>query len=180
MPDSRKPPYPRMRRAPRATLAAAGDLAVREQLVALLRGGGAHATFDQVVAGLPAALRGRRPVGSPFSPWMLVEHLRIAQWDILEFSRNARHVSPEFPSGYWPADPAPPAPGAWKASLEHFRADREALERMVMDPATDLLAPFPHGTGQSLIREIHVVAMHTSYHLGELVLVRRLLGSWTR
>jgi hypothetical protein len=146
--------------------------------VALLRGGGAHATFDAVVADLPAELRGRRPAGSPFSPWMLLEHMRIAQWDILEFSRDPGHVSPDFPAGYWPTNPAPPSSAAWDASIARFRSDRDALERLVANSATDVFARFPHGAGQHLLREVLVAASHTSYHLGELVLVRRLLGAW--
>ena len=185
MPNSRKPARSaRTKRAPaRASRqepvdAKGGETALREQLVALLRGGHAHATFEDVVADLPVELRGRRPHGLPFSPWMLLEHMRIAQWDILEFSRNPAHVSPEFPSGYWPTDPVPPSAGAWDASLARFHADRDALERLAADPETDLLTPFPHGTGQNLLREVLVAASHTSYHLGELVLVRRALGAW--
>lgn len=155
-----------------------GDAALREQLVEILRGGHAHATYEDVVANLPADLRGRRPNGAPYSPWMILEHIRIAFWDILEYSRNPSHVSPEFPSEYWPTDPLPPNPNAWTDSVARYARDREAFERLVRDPASDLFTPFPHGTGQNLVREVLVAATHTSYHLGELVVLRRLLGAW--
>src|SRR5215831_8435160 len=111
---------------------------LREHLLYLLRGGGAHLTFDAAVAGLPAALRGAKPAGLPHTPWRLVEHMRIAQWDILEFSIDPSHVSPEFPSGYWPEGDAPPDPGAWDRSVESFRADLRAMKELVTDPKTDL------------------------------------------
>ena len=108
----------------------------------------------------------------------LVEHMRIAQWDILEFSRNAKHVSPEFPSGYWPATEAPPDAAAWEKSLEAFRADLKAMEQLVEDPKTDLFARIAHGDGQTILREALLVADHNAYHLGQLVMLRRLLGTW--
>ena len=154
------------------------DDALREELVAVLRGGHAHATYEDVVANMPAALRGQRPNGAPYSPWMILEHIRIAFWDILEFSRNPSHVSPNFPSEYWPADPVPPNANAWTDCIARHRADREAFERLVRDPASDLYTPFAHGSGQTLVREVLVAATHTSYHLGELVVLRRLLGAW--
>lgn len=165
-------------RRKRPVARALGDAALREQLVEILRGGHAHATYEEVVANLPAELCGRRPTGAPYSPWMILEHIRIAFWDILEFSRNPSHVSPEFPSEYWPTDPVPPNPNAWTDSVSRYARDREAFERLVRDPASDLLAPFPHGSGQNLVREVLVAATHTSYHLGELVVLRRLLGAW--
>jgi len=154
------------------------DTALREQLVDILRGGHAHATYEDVVANLPAELRGRRPNGAPYSPWMILEHIRIAFWDILEFSRDPSHLSPDFPSEYWPADPVPPDANAWADSVARYARDREAFERLVRDPASDLFTPFPHGSGQTLLREVLVAATHTSYHLGELVVLRRLLGAW--
>ncbi|HSC30862.1 MAG TPA: DinB family protein [Gemmatimonadaceae bacterium] len=154
------------------------DDAVREELVSVLRGGHAHGTYENVVANMPADLRGQRPNGAPYSPWMILEHIRIAFWDILEFSRDPSHVSPDFPSEYWPADPVPPNANAWNDSIARHRADREAFERLVRDPANDLYAPFAHGSGQTLVREVLVAATHTSYHLGELVVLRRLLGAW--
>jgi hypothetical protein len=152
--------------------------ALREHLLYLLRGGGAHLDFEAAVADLPPALRGGKPAGQPHTPWRLLEHLRIAQWDILEFSRNPRHVSPPFPDGYWPAGDGPPDGDAWDRSLDAFRADLQAMQDLVADPATDLFAPLPHGQGQTVLREALLVADHNAYHLGQLVLVRRLLGAW--
>jgi len=152
--------------------------ALREHLLYLLRGGGAHLDFEKAVAGLPAALRGAKPPRQPHTPWRLLEHLRIAQWDILEFSRNPRHVSPEFDAGYWPEGDAPPDAAAWDRSVNAFRADLKAMQGLVADPATDLFAPLPHGQGQTVLREALLVADHNAYHLGQLVLLRRLLGAW--
>ncbi len=154
------------------------DNALRKHLLHLLGGGGAHVSFDHAVSDLPAKLRGRRVPGVPFTAWRLAEHMRIAQWDILEFSRNPRHVSPEFPSGYWPSSDAPPNAAAWKSSLSAFRADLGAMAKLVKDPASDLFTPFPHGDGQTLLREALLVADHNSYHIGQLVMLRRLLGVW--
>jgi len=154
------------------------DRSLREHLLYLLDGGGAHLNFDKAVAGLPADLRGKRPRGAPYSAWELVEHMRMAQWDILEFSRNPQHVSPPWPAGYWPSQPAPASAAAWTKSLKGFRADLAALRQLAEDPATDLHARIPHGDGQTILREILLVADHNAYHLGQLVLVRRLLGAW--
>jgi hypothetical protein len=154
------------------------DDALREHLLALLKGGGAHADFETAIKGLPVNLRGRRPKGSAHSPWEIVEHLRLAQWDILEFTRDAAHVSPKWPEGYWPGQPAPPTPKAWSKSVNAFRADLQAMADLVANPATDLFAKIPHGTGQTALREALLVADHNAYHLGELLVVRRLLGAW--
>jgi hypothetical protein len=155
------------------------DQALREHLLYLLRGGGAHLDFEAAIAGLPVALRGGKPAGVPHTPWRLLEHLRICQWDILEFSRNPKHVSPKFPDGYWPAGDAPPDAGAWDRSVAAFRADLQAMQDLVADPATDLFARIPHGDGQTILREALLVADHNAYHLGQLVVVRRALGAWT-
>lgn len=154
------------------------DKALREHLLDLLRGGGAHLNFEQAFAGLPAKLRGARPRGLPFTAWRLLEHMRIAQWDILEFSRDSKHVSPEFPEDYWPAGDRPPNAAAWEHSVNSFRADRKAMEKLVADPKTDLNARIPHGTGQTVLREALLVADHNAYHLGQVVMLRRLLGAW--
>ena len=154
------------------------DKALREHLRYLLRGGGAHLNFDAALTGLPAKLRGAKVKRLPFTVWRLLEHMRIAQWDILEFSRNTKHVSPEFPEGYWPASDAPPGAAAWERSVKAFRADLRAMERLVADPATDLFVRIPHGTGQTLLREALLVADHNAYHLGQIVMLRRLLGAW--
>jgi len=114
----------------------------------------------------------------PHTPWRLLEHLRIAQGDILRFSIDPQHVSPEFPAGYWPEGDAPPDPGAWDRTVAAFRADRKAMRDLMADPATDLFAPRPHGQGQTVLREALLVADHYAYHLGQLVTVRRLLGAW--
>jgi hypothetical protein len=154
------------------------EKALREHLLYLLRGGGAHLDFEAAIAGLPAALRGAKAAGVPHSPWRLLEHMRIAQWDILEFSRNRRHVSPPFPDGYWPASDAPPDAAAWDRSVAAFRADLQAMQDLVADPATDLFTPIPHGEGQTILREALLVADHNAYHLGQLVMLRRVLGAW--
>jgi len=154
------------------------DKALREHLLYLLRGGGAHVSFEQAFAGLPAKLRGARPRGLPFTAWRLLEHMRIAQSDILEFSRDSKHVSPEFPEDYWPAGDAPSNASAWEHSINSFRADRKAMEKLVADPKTDLSARIPHGTGQTILREALLVADHNAYHLGQVVVLRRLLGAW--
>jgi hypothetical protein len=151
---------------------------LRRHLAQLLTGRDAHLEFDAVIGRLPRRLRGTRPRGLPYSAWRLLEHLRIAQWDILEFSRDPRHVSPEWPRGYWPEADAPPSEAAWRASVHAFRADLHAMSRLVLDPAADLLKPIPHGSGQTLLREALVLADHNAYHLGQLVLLRRLLGAW--
>ena len=157
---------------------AAPDLALRQHVLYLLDGGGAHATFDQVVAGLPAKLRGRKPGGYPHTPWMLLEHMRIAQWDILEFSRNPKHQSPNWPAGYWPKGEAPPSSAAWNKSIQSFRKNLKAMQQLVKNPKTDLFARIPWGDGQTILREALLVADHNAYHLGQLVDVRRWLGAW--
>jgi hypothetical protein len=154
------------------------DKLLRQQLVKLLRGGDAHAVFDDAVKGLPVAMRGKTPRGAEHSPWELLEHLRIAQHDILEFSRNAKHNSPEWPTGYWPAKAAPASDAAWVKSVREFRRDLNALCDLVSDEKADLFAPIPHGTGQTILREALLTADHNAYHIGQLVLVRRLLGAW--
>ena len=154
------------------------DKVLRDQLLYLLQGGGAHVNFDKAVEGLPARLRGAKPEGAPHSAWELIEHMRIAQWDILEFSRNPKHVSPEWPSGYWPESEAPPAVRAWNASVKKFHADLAAMARLVKNPKTDLYARIPHGEGQIILREALLVADHNAFHLGELVFLRRMLGAW--
>ncbi len=154
------------------------DNAVRDHVVKLLAGGQAHATFEAAVKGIPAPLRGKRPKGAEHSPWEILEHMRIAQWDILEFSRDAKHVSPEWPAGYWPKSAAPPNDRAWGKSVRDFTADLDAMRKLVADESTDLYAPIPHGEGQTILREALLMADHNAYHLGELVLVRRLLGAW--
>ena len=148
---------------------------LRRQLVELLRMDGAHLSFDDAVADFPVRLRGIKPPGAPHTPWQLLEHLRIAQWDILDFSRNSGYQEMKFPDDYWPETEAPPDAGAWDKSVEQFRHDLKAMEELVSDAGADLNARIPHGTGQTLLREVLLVADHNSYHLGQLVFVRKML-----
>ncbi len=154
------------------------DLSLQKHLVKLLEGGGAHARPEEVLADWPAELRGRKPDGLPHSGWQLLEHLRIAQWDILEFSRNAKHVSPDFPDGYWPQHDVPPDASAWDNSINVFQDELRQMQQLVQDSNVDLFAKIPHGKGQTILREALVLADHNAYHLGQLVLLRRLLGIW--
>ena len=154
------------------------DQALRKHVIYLLDGGGAHLNFEQAIGGLPQDLRGAKVPGVPHTAWRLVEHLRICQWDILEFCRNPEHVSPGFPDGYWPETDAPPDEKAWERSIEAFRADLRAVIDLVADPGTALVAPIPHGHGQTILREALLVADHNAYHLGQLVFLRRYLGAW--
>lgn len=154
------------------------DAALRKQLVELLKGGNAHASFEDTVRDFPAHLRGMRPKDGPHSPWELLEHLRIAQWDILEFSRDPKHRSPKFPEGYWPKSPEPPDAMAWMESIQSFTSNLESMIALIEDEATDLYAPIPHGDGQTVLREALLIADHNAYHLGQLLLVRRVLGAW--
>ena len=151
---------------------------IRAHLADLLDWQGAHPDFDSAVADLSADLRGVRPQGVPYSAWELLEHLRLAQRDILEFCLDPGYAERKWPDDYWPTAPVPPSPTAWDESVRKFREDREALKRIAEDPSRDLLAPIPHGTGQTYLREILLVADHNAYHLGQLILVRRLLGAW--
>lgn len=169
----RKPTKPKRRAA--GTVA---DRALRAQLVDLLRRGNAHVPFDHAVADWPPELRGIKPPGQPFTAWRLVEHIRLTQWDIVEFTRSAEHRSPPWPEGYWPPTDAPPDADAWARSLAQIARDRRAMEGIVADPGTNLHVRIPHGTGQTVLREALVLADHNSYHLGQLVLLRRLLGAW--
>ena len=151
--------------------------ALRQHLAKLLDWRDAHLDFDAVLRDWPAALRGARPPGAPHTPWQLLEHMRICQWDILEFSRNPAYQELKF-SDYWPPAPAPPSDADWGKSLRAFRRDLEAMKRLVADPRTDLFARIPWGSGQTVLREALLAADHNAYHLGQLLLVRRLQGAW--
>lgn len=153
---------------------------LREHLKKLLDGHDAHVEWRATFAGLPAKHRGAKPPGAPYSAWELLEHMRIAQRDILEFCRNPKHVSPDWPSGYWPKKTAPPSPAAWGESLEAFERDLKEMQQLIEDPETDLFARIPHGSGQSVLREVLLVADHNAYHLGQVVLLRRLCGAWPK
>jgi hypothetical protein len=153
------------------------ETALRDQLRRVLDWGDAHITFDEAVRDFPPALRGVRPAGAPHSAWELLEHLRITQWDILEFTRDASHVSPPWPKGYWPESEAPPSATAWDESVTAYQADRRALAELVVDESIDLYARIPHGDGQTVLREILLTIDHNAYHLGQLMLVRRTVES---
>jgi hypothetical protein len=154
------------------------DKSLREHVVYLLTGGGAHATFDDAVKSLPEKVRGVRPQGLPHSAWMLLEHLRLAQWDILEFSRNPKYKAPKWPEDYWPKKEAPASTAAWDKSIRQFRDDLKAMQDLVENPKTDLYAPVPWGDGQTILREALLVADHNAYHVAQLIDVRRLLREW--
>jgi|SRR5271154_1284228 len=154
------------------------DQLLREHVVYLLNGGGAHARFDDAVKNMPEKLRGVKPEGLPHSAWMQLEHLRLAQWDILEFSRNSKHRSPEWPKGYWPKTEAPPSAAAWNKSIRQFRKDLKAMQDLVANPKTNLYARIPWGDGQTILREALLMADHNAYHVGQLIDIRRLLGDW--
>lgn len=149
---------------------------LREHLVQQLDSDHAHIRFADAVKDFPAALRGKRPQGGPHSPWELLEHLRLALWDILEFTRDSKHVSPEFPKGYWPASPEPPSEQAWDESVARYQADLQAFADLVADESVDLTGRIPHGTGQTPLREVLVAIDHNAYHVGQLLMVRRVLG----
>jgi len=154
------------------------DKLLREHVVYLLKGGGAHVHFEDALAGFPPSKRGVFAKGLPHTGWQLLEHSRIAQWDILEFSRNAKHVSPDFPGGYWPKTPLPPNDAAWEKSWKSFQNDLEEMIALVKNPKTDLFAKIPHGDGQTILREALLLADHNAYHLGQIVDLRRALGAW--
>ena len=154
------------------------DKSLREHLLALLRSSNAHIDFEKTFADFPPDSQGKKAGGLPHSPWQLLEHLRIAQWDIVEFSHDAKHVSPEFPSGYWPKTDEPPDPAAWDKSVASFRRDLKKMETLIADPKVDLHAQIPGGHGHTILREALLLADHNAYHLGQLLILRRLLGVW--
>jgi DinB superfamily len=151
---------------------------LREHLLELLDGGQAHARFDDAVKDMPEKLRGVKPKELPHSAWMLVEHLGIAQQDILEFSRNAKYKAPKWPDDYWPKTEAPPSAAAWNKSIQQFRKDMKAMQDLVANPKTDLYARIPWGDGQTVLRETLLVADHNAYHIAQIIDLRRLLGCW--
>ena len=148
---------------------------LRQHLINLLTKAEAHVDLESSIKDFPSKLRGAKPEGSPHTPWQLLEHIRIAQWDILEFSKNGKHKSPKWPDDYWPKTEAPPDNKAWDKSVKQINADLKAISNLVSDPENDLVAPLAHGDGQTLLREVLLVADHNAYHLGQLVLLRRIL-----
>ena len=151
---------------------------LREHLIKLLAWQDAHVSFDVAVEGIPPPLQGVRPEGLPYSPWELLEHMRLTQKDILNFCRNQDYKAPKWPDEYWPKITSPPELNDWQKSVNAFRTDRQAMQSLIADPTLDLYAEIPHGEGQTYLREVLLVADHSAYHLGELVAVRRLLGVW--
>ncbi|HKS66663.1 MAG TPA: DinB family protein [Candidatus Acidoferrales bacterium] len=150
---------------------------LRDQMSKILNKSEAHVDWKEALDDVPAKLRGVRPPGSPHSLWELLEHVRIAQWDILEFSRDPKHVSPDFPSGYWPESPAPSSEAVWNKSAKDFLMQMDEMGKLFAQ-SKDLLSPIPHGSGQTILREALLAADHNAYHLGQFVLIRRLLGNW--
>ena len=154
------------------------DKALREHLLELLKGGGAHAKFEDAIADLPDDLRGKKVQGLPYTFWMVLEHMRIAQWDILDFSINPKYKAMKWPDGYWPKTEAPTTDAAWNDSIKKFKKDLKAVQDLVAKPKTDLYARILWGEGQTVLREALLVADHNAYHLGQLVTLRRLSGAW--
>ena len=151
------------------------DQSLRDHVLSLLRGRNAHMSCDDFVKDFPGAACGRKIEGLPYTAWQVLEHMRIAQWDILEFCRDAKHVSPKWPEGYWPNPDEPGNEELWKETIEKFRQDLKQMEDLVADPATDLFAKIPHGTGQTILREALLIADHNGHHLGALVVINRIL-----
>jgi DinB superfamily len=154
------------------------DKLLRQQLAKMIDWNEAHADLSAVVHDFPVKLRGEVPDGLPHSAWQLIEHIRLALWDILEFSRDPKHKSPKWPEGYWPKTAAPPNAKVWDESTKSILNAQEELRNLVKEPSQDLFKPLPHGDGQTLLREVLLAADHNAYHLGQLVLVRRALGAW--
>jgi len=148
---------------------------LRQHLINLLTKAEAHVDLESSIKDFPIKLRGIKPEGSPHTPWQLLEHIRIAQWDILEFSKSGKHKSPKWPDDYWPKTEAPPDDKAWDKSVKQIHADLKAISDLVSDPENDLVTPLAHGDGQTLLREVLLVADHNAYHLGQLILLRRIL-----
>ena len=151
------------------------DDSVRKHVLSLLRGSSAHISFDDFISGFPADLCNRHIDGLPYTPWQVLEHMRLALWDILEFSRDANHLSPEFPKGYWPQPNEAGTTALWQETVDAFRNDLQQMQSLLDDPATDLHAKIPHGDGQTILREALVVADHNAYHLGVLAVMARIL-----
>ncbi len=151
---------------------------LRKQLLELIAGRGAHMPFDEAVAGFPNDAINQRPPNVPYTPWHLLEHVRIAQWDILDYIRNRSYLAPSWPDEYWPAPEATATPEQFAQTIESFRADQRALRDLVADPATDLLAPIPDTPGHTILREVRVVGDHNAYHIGEFAILRQVMATW--
>jgi hypothetical protein len=153
---------------------------VRQQLLALIKGGNAHMRFDEAVADFPPEYYNQTAPNSTYTPWRLLEHIRIAQWDILEFIRNPDYVSPSWPEGYWPPQGETADEARWEQTLHAFRSDQEALLHMVEDPATELFTSFAHAPGYNLLREVLVLSDHNAYHMGEFATLRQVMQTWPK
>jgi DinB superfamily len=154
------------------------DKSLRKHLAAQLDGGHAYAPFDKIIANFSPKLRGEIPNGLPHSAWMLLEHLRLAQRDILDFSRDPKYVAPKWPDDYWPKASSPPSPAAWNKSVKAFQDDSAAMKKLISNPKTDLFAKIPWGDGQTILREALLIADHNAHHLGQMIDIRKLLGIW--
>jgi len=151
------------------------DQVIRKELLALLKGGNAHMTFDEAVSGFPLEEINRKVPNGNYTIWHMLEHMRITQWDILQFVLDPDHVSPDFPTGYWPDPKATATAAQWKKTVSKIKADRKAVEKLVADPQTDFFSPIPHAKGYNIFREILLVADHNAFHLSELIVLRRVL-----
>lgn len=151
---------------------------LRKELIFQLNGGNAHAPLEKVIGKFPARFRGMAPPGLPFSGWQLLEHMRLAQADMLEFCTNKKYREKKWPEDYWPKSPAPASSRQWDASIRQTKRDRAQFARVIGDPKADLFAPIPWGNGQTLFHEACLIIDHNSYHLGEIVTLRRFLGIW--
>lgn len=151
------------------------DEALRKHVIDLLKSGHAHADLESVIRGWKPELRGTRVAGFNHTAWQLLEHLRIAQWDMLGFSKSADHVSPAYPDGYWPDGEAPPDAAAWDGSVAQFLRDQGAMQSLVLDTSIDLFERIPHGDGQTVLKEALTLADHNAYHIGQLMVLRKHL-----
>jgi hypothetical protein len=151
------------------------EILIRE-IIKFLQDGGAHASLDDALSGLPAALRGKKPDNLPYSIWQLVEHIRIAQWDMLEFCKDANHKSLKWPEEYWPKETSPANDSAWENSITQINADLEEFIQLLN--SANIYQKLPHGQGQSILREALQIGDHNAYHIAEIIMIRRLLGAW--
>ncbi len=154
------------------------DGAVRKALLEFISGGNAHASIDDAVKDFPAALYAKKPEGSPHTAWQLLEHIRITLHDLVDFCRNPDYSAPKWPDGYWPKKDAPTSADLWNASVKDLKSDLQEFEKMLKAPDVDLYAKIPWGEGQTILREILLAGDHTSYHVGQLILLRKQLGAW--
>ncbi len=151
---------------------------LRDEIAQLLRGQSTFRLFEHIVRDFPPAAMNQRPPNVPYTPWALLEHIRVAQWDILEYIRNPEYVAPHWPDEYWPPPDQQADEAMWQRSVAGFQADRSALEQILLDPSVDLTAPLPHAPEHTIIREIRLAAGHSAFHLGEFAILRQVMGTW--